>query len=489
MIDLTKLSAYREGNRLEVKSAQGGLPENLWETYSAFANTDGGLILLGVTEADGTNELQAFGLKNPDGLVKSFWDTVNNRSKTSANILTAKNVTIEEADGKKIIAINVPRANRQDKPIYLNKDFYGQTYRRNGEGDYHCTKAEVNNMNRDANEITQDKLVLDKYPIEVLNADTIKRYRILFSNMKQGHVFDRLETEEFLQKIGAIKRSDNDGNLHPTLAGLLMFGNVSEIVDEYPNYFLDYREPLNPTGERWSDRVTSGSGDWSGNLYDFYWRVQDRLTADVKVPFRLNEKQIRIDTTPMHDALREALANALIHADYNERRGIVIEKRKREIVISNPGALRIAKAEAISGGISDPRNAAVFFMFSLIGIGERAGSGLFGINMVWEQYKLPKPKIDEQFNPDRTVLALKLEANGGENIGNGIGKNIGNVALSETQIKIFDIIKANPKATADGIAKEIGIAKRNVEEHIKALREGGYIERVGGTRGYWVVKE
>ena len=172
-------------------------------------------------------------------------------------------------------------------------------------------------MVRDASENTQDKLVLDKYPIEILNADTIKRYRILFSNIKPEHVFNQLETEGFLQKIRAVKRSDRDGKLHPTLAGLLMFGNASEIEDEYPHYFLDYREPLDKADKKWSDRVTSDSGDWSGNLYDFYWRVQARLTADVKTPYKLNEKQVRIDNTPMHAALREALANALIHADYN----------------------------------------------------------------------------------------------------------------------------------------------------------------------------
>ncbi|MDR0831465.1 MAG: putative DNA binding domain-containing protein [Bacillales bacterium] len=505
MIDLTKLNNYREGNRLEVKLAKGGLPDSTWETYSAFANTDGGIILLGVSEDSKTNTLVAVGLNNPDSLVKSFWDTINNRNKTSANILTAKNVVIEEVSGKKIIMIIIPRANRQDKPLYLNKDFYGQTYRRNGEGDYHCTKAEVNNMNRDANEITQDKLVLDKYSIDILNADTIKRYRILFSNIKRDHVFGNLETEEFLQKIGAIKRSDNDGNLHPTLAGLLMFGNVFEILDEYPNYFLDYREPLNPIGERWSDRVTSGSGDWSGNLYDFYWRVQDRLTSGIKTPFKLNEKQVRIDNTPMHDALREALANALIHADYNERRGIVVEKRKDEITISNPGILRIAIAEAISGGISDPRNASVFFMFSLVGIGERAGSGLFGINIVWEQYKLPKPEISEQFNPDRTILTLKLPQNATisdndiGNVGNNVDNNVGNVGnnvgnkeisvrSSDLQAKIIAAINENKKTTAEKIAKVTGVTTRHIERELKALKESGLIERIGGTHGYWSIK-
>ena len=68
-----------------------------------------------------------------------------------------------------------------------------------------------------------------------------------------------------------------DGNKHPTSAGLLMFGNEYDIVREYNTYFLDYQEQYD-AATRWTDRVISSSGDWSGNVYDFYFRVYNKLT-------------------------------------------------------------------------------------------------------------------------------------------------------------------------------------------------------------------
>ena len=63
-----------------------------------------------------------------------------------------------------------------------------------------------------------------------------------------------------------------------------------------------------------------------------------------------------MDRVEVHDALNEAVANALVHSNYYGRRGIVIIKHGKEITISNPGTIRITKEEFYAGGNSDPRN-------------------------------------------------------------------------------------------------------------------------------------
>jgi predicted HTH transcriptional regulator len=195
--------------------------------------------------------------------------------------------------------------------------------------------------------------------------------------------------------------------MHPTAAGLLMFGYEYEIVKEFPNYFLDYQERMDEY-TRWTDRIVSTSGDWSGNVYDFYFRVYQRIAQDIKVPFKM-ENGARIDDTPVHGALREALANCLVNADYYGSRGIVIIKAKNGITISNPGGFRIGVDEAKSGGISDPRNTTLIKMFNLINIGERAGSGIPNIFNVWKKQGWQEPEIPEGFEPPRISIALPLE--------------------------------------------------------------------------------
>ena len=93
VFDFSKFDEYKEDNRREVKSAKGGLPGSLWETYSAMANTYGGVIILGVKEnTDGS--WYTTGLKDVSKLKRDFWNTIHNQTKVSINLLQEKEFAI-----------------------------------------------------------------------------------------------------------------------------------------------------------------------------------------------------------------------------------------------------------------------------------------------------------------------------------------------------------------------------------------------------------
>lgn len=305
------------------------------------------------------------------------------------------------------MAITVPRASREQRPVYINGDIFKGTFRRNWEGDYHCTPSEIRAMLRDQTEQTMDMKILEDWSISDLNQESVQAYRNLHRSWKPGHVWEMLENEEYLKNIGAAARSKIDGKIHPTAAGMLMFGNEYDIVREFPEYFLDYRENLDPT-IRWTDRLQSSSGEWSGNVFDFYFRVYNKIIKDVKVPFKM-VGGVRIDDTPVHKALREALANCLVNTDFYVPRGVVIKKENDLLIFENPGYIRTGKEQMRKGGESDPRNKGLMKMFNLVNIGERAGSGVPDIFNTWEQEEWVEPIIEERYgDASRTSLTLSF---------------------------------------------------------------------------------
>ena len=145
MFDFTQISHYRENNRLEAKLATGGLPHSIWETYSAFANTYGGVILLGVEELP-DHSLRVQGLLDPQGMVEEFIAGLDDPAVVSVNLLQEEDIQILHVDGGDIVAITVPMAERDQLPVYIGSNLRRGAYRRSGDGDYHCTQAELNAM-------------------------------------------------------------------------------------------------------------------------------------------------------------------------------------------------------------------------------------------------------------------------------------------------------------------------------------------------------
>lgn len=134
--EIRSLLNCTESTVVEYKTAKGGFPDSLWSTFSAFANTDGGIIILGVKEdrnkrpvVDGLTELDAIGLK------KKFWDMAHNTQKLSDPLLDDKNAYVLDLDGEGwVLVCDVPRAAYDRRPVFINGRPYGNTYKRRHEG-------------------------------------------------------------------------------------------------------------------------------------------------------------------------------------------------------------------------------------------------------------------------------------------------------------------------------------------------------------------
>ena len=270
---------------LEFKSAKGGFPKSFWETYSSFANTEGGIIILGISEKDE----QCFYDGLPQMVMRKFqddfWNQVNNRVKVSFNLLLENDVQmLEIQEGQFILTFRISCADYRNRPVYIGSDPMKGTYKRDYEGDFLCNEEAVRAMFADQRDVSGDVEVLDEFGLDVLNQDTIKGYRIIFEQLHSGHPWNALENDEFLMKLRAAAKN-KAGTLSPTIAGLLFFGEAYHITEIFPNYFLDYREECDDKAVRWLFRTHSNEGDWSGNIYDFFCKVRTRMDDDVAVPF------------------------------------------------------------------------------------------------------------------------------------------------------------------------------------------------------------
>lgn len=398
--DIKDLMLYGERINIEYKEAAGDLPKSLWETYSAFANTIGGVIVLGIKEHRNRYDEDRFeikGVTDADKMLKSFWDTINS-DKVSRNILFDDDVECIDYEGKTLIAIHVPMANYTMRPVYINKNLLSGSFKRNYEGDYHCTDEEVKSMLRDANENGNDGLMLENYDMNDIDLPTLHAYRNHFKISNLDHVFNHLDDKEFLRNMGGMTTDRITRREGLTMAGLMMFGKGLPVRDRFDNIRMDYIDKTNLIGDsRWSDRLTY-DGTWENNLFNFFTRVMPKLTADLKRPFKL-EGMERIDDTPVHKAVREAMTNMIIHADLFITGVLKVEKHDNEFLFSNPGSLKLPIEDIMNGGNSKARNPRIQNMLRMIGFGDNIGSGYPTILRAWKDEHWRKPTL-----LDRTEL-------------------------------------------------------------------------------------
>ena len=370
-------------------------------------------------------------------------------------------------DGAQIVCIHVPQADWMAKPIYLNGNVYKGTYRRNNEGDYHCTEAQVKAMIRDSNADGNDSILIEYYGMDDIDPDSLRQYRTEFRLENNTHVWNRVDDKTFLRNLGGYTEDRQTGREGLTLAGLMMFGKGLAIRDRFANFRMDYLDMSHLVGdERYHDRLTY-DGLWENNLYQFFRIVSPKVQFDLPRPFKLEKGGKRNDDTPQHEAVREAFTNSIIHCDIMADAGILrIEKHDDRLCFRNPGLLKLPVETIYRGGNSKARNPKIQNMLRMIGFGENVGSGF--------------PEVE-------LVLPVPSTKSSGAGVSEGVSNRVPN-GVSDTAKTIYSHIKGNPNISRSELVNLTGISLKNVQKHINRLKELGFIRRIGSTRlGYWEI--
>ncbi len=406
--EILELLKYGEHIHLECKKAESAIPRSLWETYSSFANTDGGVILFGVEEilkeTSFDKRFKFISINNPDQRIKDFWNTLNS-DKVSCNILIDANVGTCKINDATIIWIEVPPAQYKYRPVYINGNPIKGSYKRNHEGDYHCTEDEVKAMLRDASDSGNDGSLLLGYTMDDIDVHSLHSYRTEFEHRNPDHIWNGNDDQTFLKNMEgyAIDRTTGKGWL--TIAGLLMFGKGLAVRERFGNIRMDYIDETNLLPDsRWSDRLTY-DGMWENNLYNFMRQVMPRLVSGIPRPFKLTG-MVRNDDSPIHKVIREAVVNMIIHSDYMITGVLKILKTDKGFIFSNPGGLKLPVQAIYEGGHSVARNPRIQTFFRMIGIGDNIGSGFPTILKVWGEENWRKPDLSE--NTELRQVDLKL---------------------------------------------------------------------------------
>jgi ATP-dependent DNA helicase RecG len=465
-----------EWDDFEVKEALDKMPDNVWETVSAFSNTSGGWVVFGIKQKGKRFEVQ--GVNNGEKTESDFLNTLRNGQKFNTKIYpTAKKYNL---DGKLILAFFIESS--QTKPVYFGNPI--NTFVRSGSGDRRASEAEINAMFRDQAFGVRSELTIEGTSFSDLNTRSYESYRQQIRNFNPDFAFKNAPDEEFCN----LTRITKNGML--TYASLLMFGKRESIMEHIDNFWVDYIEipgtSITEASVRYSYRMPELE-----NLWEYYEALIQRLRLHVDAPFMAGPNGFSPDDNSQLYALREGLVNMLAHADYFNPMHCTIRVYDNRIEFQNPGRfMRDLKTlrEIIS---SKPRNPSIIKFFRYAKLGENAG---YGINkmIAWEH--LTGEKVTFESDIDSSTVTYFRPKLGGSHGGSTTPITTPKTTpittpQNDTEDRILSIVRSTPNISKAEIGSLLGISANGVRYYIDKLRKSGKLEWQGHSRtGKWVIK-
>lgn len=384
---LGRIKAY-EWTDIEVKAAQHEVPRGAYETISAFANTSGGHLVLGVQQ--NVDQFEIVGVVAIDKVQNDLLSAIRSREKISYQIAT--NDDVIETETGRLLVFYIPEAPRQHKPVYLNGDIR-RSFIRRGACDQKCNEDDIRRFLRAAGGPSFESETVDLDLGASVDTSTLGRYRQRFQAQHPGHACNEFDNDHFLENwaLAAVV----DGKLRPTRAAILLFGTGAALRTMMPRPLVDcrwadYAWDAPAPERRWLDRLVCEE-----NLWTCWEQLADRYAQNAIKPFAIEMRTMERQERPEDFiSFREAAINLLIHQDFEEttRPGTIAFHPDR-VVFENPGTARVNKADLLEPGAKDVRNPIIVSMFRRVGLSEQAGTGISAIFSDWRRRGRVPPEI------------------------------------------------------------------------------------------------
>lgn len=374
-----------ETSNIEIKKAKNGIPENLYDTFSSFSNTSGGIIIFGIDEK---NNYNVCGISDPDNFQKKI---------TEQSLMMEPKIrpiiTICEYKGVIVAACEIPELDVFSKPCYyLGKGKMKGSYVRVGDADLPMTDYEIYSFDAFKYKTEDELRSKQRINYDILNEKSINYFLDKITSLKSN--LNNLDKDSILKLNGVL-----DNNNYPTICGIMNFGKYPQIFS--PNLdIVAVRCATNEYGVEDENGIRFlDNKRLDGTISEMLKSAISFVMNNIKKATRVNEKGVREDVLEYPiKAIREIILNALIHRDYSihtENEPIRLTIFDNRIEVTNPGGLYGRLSIDELGKVrADIRNPFIASILEVLEITENRYSGIPTIYAEMKKAGLMEPKFE-----------------------------------------------------------------------------------------------
>ena len=470
-----------EWNDFEAKEAKCEVPKSVWATVSAFSNSNGGWIILGVKEVreNGKVSFDIQGIENVEKVEQDFIGVLRSNGKFNQRVSVQ---TLKfDFDGKFVLAFYIPMS--ESKPVYIGVP--SNTYIRIGSGDQRATEFEVRAMQRDQAYGKKSNELVFGTGYKDINPQSFNNYRNYLQIYNPDLQYNVLSDLEFAVKTGIML----NGML--TVGGMLMFGNLETILKYNPDFLIDYMEipgtSIHDASIRYSYRIQEQE-----NIWEYFNIIFQRLRTRLDNPYSPMPDGFAPDDNSQLYCIREALVNFLAHADYFSEIHSTVRVFDNRISFQNPGGFPVNLNIVGRTIVSQPRNPNLLRFFKLARLSENGGYGIDKI-LNWKAITGCDVSIISDITLSDVSFVLPKNWNQHQSTSNNVNQRqltSPDVDIKDRPVKeqVMLLICSDINISISTIAKLTRQSRSTIDRVIKELKIEGRLVREGNARnGRWRV--